>query len=359
MKEDLELKPAFDNKNIAIGMSSSNEYLPYLSVCLKSLVDNSSDDYNYDIVIFEREISDKNKDVLKQFIQRKNISLRFINPVPILEKYKLIYPKQYVLESFFRLASPIIFKKYEKIIFTDIDLIFQGDIKDLYNIDLEGHPIGACTDLIMMAFLNMPQNNHSEYCKNVLGLKNLEDYVNAGVILLDINKFTRNNYTQKLLAIADGFHFKMVEQDVLNKFFEGNIKFLNQNWNTPILTEQDKHFYSLWPQKFQEKYDNAFLDPKIFHRKSWMFPEEEYSEIWWQYARKSPFYEIILKRLIEQIANVDLVKETFKYKTYLSKYRKYKILSKITFGKTHKKYNEKCVDLKQKVRKIRDFLYNQ
>ena len=46
------LKPAFIDNYTAIAMSSSDEYLPYLSVCLQSLVDNASDKHNYDIVIF-------------------------------------------------------------------------------------------------------------------------------------------------------------------------------------------------------------------------------------------------------------------------------------------------------------------
>lgn len=47
------LKPAFIDNYTAIAMSSSDEYLPYLSVCLQSLVDNASDKHNYDIVIFQ------------------------------------------------------------------------------------------------------------------------------------------------------------------------------------------------------------------------------------------------------------------------------------------------------------------
>lgn len=38
---EIFLKPAFDNNNIALAMSSSNEYAPYVSVLIQSIIDNA------------------------------------------------------------------------------------------------------------------------------------------------------------------------------------------------------------------------------------------------------------------------------------------------------------------------------
>ena len=48
------IAPKFTNTQ-AIGMACSNEYVPYLSVCLLSLVENSNPNKEYDIVIFEND----------------------------------------------------------------------------------------------------------------------------------------------------------------------------------------------------------------------------------------------------------------------------------------------------------------
>ena len=53
-----ELKPAFNNNNIAIAFASDENYVKYLSVAIISLTDNMSKDYNYDIVILEDKIKD-------------------------------------------------------------------------------------------------------------------------------------------------------------------------------------------------------------------------------------------------------------------------------------------------------------
>ena len=45
MKKKLE--PIFKNNYTAIAMSSSNEYVPYLSTCLQSLKEHANTDHNY------------------------------------------------------------------------------------------------------------------------------------------------------------------------------------------------------------------------------------------------------------------------------------------------------------------------
>jgi len=91
------INPIWDDNYTAIAMSSSNEYVPYLSVCLQSLIEHSSKDHNYDIIIFERSITDENKRILQEQICRKNISLRFINPMNIISQYNLKFPPHYNL----------------------------------------------------------------------------------------------------------------------------------------------------------------------------------------------------------------------------------------------------------------------
>lgn len=338
------LSPAFKNNNIVIGMSSSNEYMPYLSVCLKSIVDNASDEYNYDIVVFERAITERNKEILKTFIQRKNISLRFINPMPLLTKYSLSFPEHYALECFFRLTSPLIFREYEKIIFTDIDLVFQHDIKDLYEINMEGKPLAACVDLKMTALLNSYSEDWNEYCKKTLKLKDPYKYVNTGVIILDVQQFNNNNYTQKLLEIASGSSFRVLEQDIFNLFFKDNITYIEEEWNFPVANKIHKPLFALMSDKFKQKYDEYAKNPKIIHWtgvvKSWHSPEEDYAEIWWNYARQVPFYEIILKRMIEFSISPSLIKDVYNYKKNIYKYLYYKLLSNFAIGETKSKYKK-------------------
>ena len=45
------VSPAFDKNNIPVVFATDNNFVPYLGVTIKSLVENSSEENNYDIVI--------------------------------------------------------------------------------------------------------------------------------------------------------------------------------------------------------------------------------------------------------------------------------------------------------------------
>jgi len=359
---EIKIFPAFNDNNIAIGMSCSNEYVPYLSVCLKSLVDNTSVDFNYDIIVFERSITEKNKLILKNFIEKKNVSLRFVDPTPLIKNYSLSYPSFYAIECFFRLASPIFLKEYDKIIFTDVDLVFQSDIKDLYQIDVLGKPLAACQDSTMGFLLNYPDADWFEYCTKTLNLEKPYEYFNTGVMVLNIREFNEKGYVEKLFSIADGSNFRILEQDILNAFFANGIKYIDESWNFPVTNKFYQPLLQYMPYLLKQKYDIVKKAPKIVHwagsEKPWVFPEEEMAEIWWSYARQVPFYEVILKRMTEVNLpnNTAIIEDVVNYKKNRFAYWKYKLKSKITFGAKRQRYKVKRDTIKQKIRNAQSIL---
>ena len=55
------MKPFKDTNNIPVVFASDEKYVSYLEITLKSAIDRFSKDYNYDIIILENNIGDKNK----------------------------------------------------------------------------------------------------------------------------------------------------------------------------------------------------------------------------------------------------------------------------------------------------------
>lgn len=349
------LTPAFPENNICIAMSSSNEYTPYLSVCLESLKQASSEENNYDIIIFERNITEENKKILKSQIESKNISLRFYNPTQLIKNYQLKFPSCYNLECYFRLVSPVVCKNYEKIIFTDIDLLFKHDIKDLYEVDLGNLPLGAAQDYIYGIFLNNPNDIWKTYALKTLELDEPYKYFNTGVMLINVKEFNQNNYSTKLLELVSKKQYKILEQDGLNKFFKTNIKYIDSSWNFPTLNKAYKSLFKFMPYEFTKKYNKDKENPKIIHfaggLKPWFYPEEEFANVWWQYAKQTPFYELILKKMCDKNKpTIDLLKDAKHYKSNILRYWKYKILQNFVFGKTRKRYTTKKHIFKTKIR---------
>lgn len=351
-----DLYPAFSENYSVIAASSSKEYVPYLSVYLTSIVKNANKNKNYDIIIFERNIPDQQKKLLKEYVEADNISLRFVNPMRILLDYgDLKFPKHYNLECYFRLTAPLVLKNFKKIIFTDIDLVFRKDPALLYEIELGDYSLAACHDLIYTAFLNFPGLDWKEYAKDVLELNEPYDYCNTGVLLINCEKFRKNNISEILLKYCNEYQYRILEQDVLNKYFKSNILHIDYRWNFPVLNHLNENLIDFIPARFLPNYINAKNEPFIIHWtskfKPWEMAAKEYGYVWWEYARYTPFYELLLKNLvfIENNGYKNQVKEAILYRKNILKYWIIKILYNFSFGKKRKYYKMKKNILRNKV----------
>ena len=137
----------------------------------------------------------------------------------------------------------------------------------------------------------------------------------------------------------------------------------NFEWILPI---KNKNYINTIPTKFHNDFLDAERNPVIIHYtgdKPWNFPTFKYAEIWWHYARQTPFYEEILLRMVQRntvIPNVTVNKEIVKHITHRFKYRlrylKYKLLKPFVFGKLRKKYKEKKKKYKQLLKQIKNYL---
>ncbi len=309
------IMPAFKDNYCAIACSSSNEYAPYLSVFLKSLVAHSNPEKNYDIVVFERNISTKNKLKLKKFIQKNNVSLRFINPMPFFEGISLNFGFHFKEECFFRLAAPKIFINYEKIAFFDIDLLFLEDVDKFYNIDVKEYPFASCYDFHAVSCVQF-MDWFIKYQNKSLKLKNPNIYANTGAMIMNIEYLSQEKIITKMLEMANNSNFIYCEQDILNVLFNGKIKKVNLSWNyvnEQKYIKQEKIIEHI-PKELKEEYNQARSCPFILHyagkRKPWLFINEDKALTWWKYAFQTPFlYEIIMRLL-----NFYFVKSFYKIK---------------------------------------------
>ena len=80
MIETEYLEPFFEKNNIPIVFACDNNLLYMLSVALKSLIENTNKDKNYDIIIINNDFSSETKKKLISMLEKKhNANLRFIN----------------------------------------------------------------------------------------------------------------------------------------------------------------------------------------------------------------------------------------------------------------------------------------
>ncbi|HDZ5101202.1 TPA: DUF4422 domain-containing protein, partial [Campylobacter jejuni] len=296
-----EIKPAFAKNNIPIIFSCDDNYLSYLAVILHSIKMHSSKDYNYDICILYVFLNKENMDKIKNFIQDINISVRFINVISYIHEAKkqihfhtAVHFKE---ATYYRFFIPSIFKNYKKIIYLDCDMLVLKDLKDLYLHDFSTS-IAACKEFVIILIV---LNNIDKYYINFIDIKkpfkNICNYIQAGVLVYNISKCIENNFTQKCLDTLKYLKCPpTVDQDVINSAFEGDISFLDARWNfTWNLPIRYPNFTTLLPKEFINDALKMIEDPYIIHYndgfKPWNSPHLPKADLWWHYARQTPFYE--------------------------------------------------------------------
>ena len=305
-----KIYPKFNKNNIPIVMMSSNYYVPYLACCIKSIINNASNENNYDIIILQKEISMKNRKKLNSLCENKsNISLRFYNPKKDLENVKVyiasvVYPE----EAYYRLLAPWVLSNYNKAIIMDCDIILKKDIVNLYNENIDGFLVGAVKDIVWQGLVNNPALDIKEYIENEMNLDNPYNYINTGVMVMNLNSFRELYNKEDIIDFIKSKKMRKQEQDILNMLVKDKVKFLELEYNfytetNSWVTEQ----INFAPLKSKKKYYKVKQKPIIIHYanipKPWNDTEIEFAEEFWKVARETIFYETIISRLSNNYTN--------------------------------------------------------
>lgn len=301
------VQPAFKENNIAIAVSCNEYYMPILGVMLSSLLKARSQKNNYDILVlrnkpeFERECVVRNIKMLERLVdQYSNASIRFVDISGLISGKKFFVRGNFTPETYFRLFLPRLLGNYEKVLYLDADMIVCRDVAELYNTDLEGALLGAVRDPIISGSNKSPEyNKHDDMVR--LGIKNIYDYFQAGVLLIDLKKISENGLCEEMIEYAATHDCDLVDQDVLNLFCQGRVKFIDNKWNVDVNSIAMKVVpyapVAMW-KEYQINRENGYIYHFAGSDKPWNNPGMDKADLFWDVARKTSWYEIILEDLI-------------------------------------------------------------
>ncbi|HEG8108174.1 TPA: hypothetical protein SFZ39_001675, partial [Campylobacter jejuni] len=100
-----------------------------------------------------------------------------------------------------------------------------------------------------------------------LKMKQPENYFQAGVMVYNIQKCLKMDFTQKCLnKLQELKDPPLVDQDVLNAVFEGDIHYISLKWNCLWnVSYRIPNFKILYSKDFLKDYQEAERDPYIIH----------------------------------------------------------------------------------------------
>ena len=280
---------------VSICFASDDNYAPYLKVAIYSLLCNRNRERSYDIIILHKRISKEHQgEILGLADGKSGVSIRFVNVVEADRELQSDVGCYYAVETNYRLLLfSKLFQNYRRMLYLDCDIIVTGDVGELFDVDLEGKSAAGVEDVGFRwlaytkraIFLDNKPYNVLNYCTDVLGMKDPGGYVNAGVLLFDLEKCRQKVSFRDVVETLHSRNFFYNEQDVLNILLEGNIKQVDCKWNymnnIAFYLECDrKEFRELYLDLYREDY-------RIIHyisaKKPWN-GEVPMGEVWQKYA---------------------------------------------------------------------------
>ena len=236
------------------------------AVTLKSLLLASDGRCDYDIYCVITKDTDKSLcDVIRDVVRGTKSSVHFLygnndfdesprGNWPIAMWYRLMLPK-------------LLPADVHRIIYADIDILFFGDLIDIYELDLGNNVIAA-----------VPTRTNK--------------YINSGFLLMDIDKIRKEKIYDKWVKISREHAFYNPDQDVLNETLRGRITFLPLKYNFQL--SHGSRIFKIYPAM---ELDDLKHNLVVLHYSDYMKPwgpigkRPVFSKYWWDVAKQTGLFD--------------------------------------------------------------------
>lgn len=271
---------------VPIAFAFDNNLILPACVCISSLMMNAKEDTFYDIFILHSEhvaLKKEELDKLPRYYKNCRIQYRQVD-----ETFDSAFEiRGITTPAYYRLLIPELISEYDKIIYSDVDVIFRFDLSDLYiNTDLTNYYVAGVNSLSLL----VPDYRH--YYINTLHLDSGK-IIYSGNLIINSQKIKEDNLISLFKEQARN-NYKFQDMDILNIVCKGKILYLSPDFCLSTFIVQAALYnhnglLTLWNQT---EIDNA-LKHGIVHyngQKPWKGFCVNF-DIWWEYYRKSPFFD--------------------------------------------------------------------
>ncbi len=201
----------------------NNNFCPQLCASLASLCENNKDAKNINFFIVSYGISEENKNIIKKFIKSYKRNIEFIEVFDLKKYFDFDFDtfgwNPITLGRL--LIDKLLPKNIERVLYLDCDIIIRGNISNLYEIDMNGKTLAMSVEptINMKRIENLKMNNHP--------------YCNAGVILVDLKKWRKNNIGNKIIDYYRKHNGRLfaVDQDAINGSMHKDTLIISPRYN--------------------------------------------------------------------------------------------------------------------------------
>ena len=266
---------------IPVFFATDNNYAPFVAITLESILENCSKDYFYHFHVLTTDLDKAYEEKLKTY-ESEDVKIEFISLRETLTKIKVKFHLRdyYSIETYYRFFIANMYPQYDKVLYMDCDIVVLGDIAELYNNDITNLYLAASPEEVMAEV-----EVFGDYVEKALDVP-VPEYFNAGIMVMNLAEFRKDNIEKKFFEMINRFRFRVTQdEDYLNVLCKGKTKILDLGWNKTAFKNE----------KFDDK--NLKLIHYKINWKPWKNRNVLYEEYFWNYAKKTEFYDLIRQKL--------------------------------------------------------------
>lgn len=269
---------------IPIAFAFDNNMIMPACVCISSLLMSANPDTFCDIFILHSEHEDlKHEDLDRLSSHYPNCRIQY-------RKVGKIFDKAYEIRgittaAYYRLLIPEVIPEYDKVMYSDVDVIFRDDISDYYKIDLKDNFIAGVDSLA-----HLDKDTKDYYIELGIGDRGV---IYSGNIIINSKLIRECNILDAIKECAQ-HGYKFQDMDVLNIVCKDRIHYLSPAfctttyfYNYKILNKEE--LTNVWsPEEIE------YASCKGIVHYNGQKPWKSYCinfDIWWEYYRKSIFFD--------------------------------------------------------------------
>jgi len=292
---------SLDDRTVVVVCAADDRYSMPLAVVARSASDNLDPNWQLRLFVIDGGITDTNKAKIVNSLDSDRCKVEFV-PKPdtwvaairdSLNYLNTATPAelQHITASaatYYRLfITELLPSTTERAIYLDCDLVVKDDLRKLWDADFKDAYVLAVQDLWVPYVSSINGVPYEE-----LGIPGDSKYFNAGVLVINLQKWRSNSVTTKSIEYLKTHRqtIRAHDQDVLNGLFAGQWQELDSSWNlTPAIVD----LFPSWRDSpfSEETYQRLLQSPSIIHfatnRKPWSSRHTLFKDAFFEYVDKT------------------------------------------------------------------------
>lgn len=257
---------------INIAFSFDKNYVEIAKVAIGSLLQASHNKSHYNIYcICSQDVKKREKELtkfLKSFSTETTIHFCYQNNQ---------FGKGYEIRgistaTYYRLLLHKMLPDVDKIIYSDLDVIFQKDLAEVWNFDIKNHAIAGVKASFNLNYKWVAHEQKYQYFSTEL--KNVKGrYIQAGFLLMNLEEIRKMNIQEEtFISMAQKKYF-YVDQDIINIIYKDKTTFLPPKCNYFACISNDEYKQmveeKIYTSKEVEEAKNDFIMCHYAGKKPW------------------------------------------------------------------------------------------